>query len=274
MNISNLSLVKRSTVFALMITWLVMPVTAMAKLISSPFTASFLIQETVNFSDPTCPSSHVGGTITGTGISSLLGGVSVEAKDCITPLENSAFSFEGKMIFTISNGDEIFADYHGLFVPTGFQSIYTFKDSLFSIKGGTGGFLHATGGGKLLGGEDTLTGRGLMQVAGTISGFEIQKKKGEQAARQANELADGSSILTFTDWSGGATSAGLNSAMSPHGQTLGNYFYRDQDAQLFAVNGIPEAASLSLLGIGLASLVAVRRHRSRRMGRRIPATTR
>lgn len=59
----------------------------------------------------------------------------------------------------------------------------------------------------------------------------------------------------------------LDSGLFPHGltrgngHTLGDYFYQDQNGQMLAVNGIPESASWSLLGIGLASLVAVRRRK-------------
>ena len=78
-----------------------------------------------------------GGTITGSGMSSLLGTVSIAANDCITPVGNS-LSFEGQMTFTVSTGGEIFADYFGLFVPTRYPSIFTLKDSLFSSSNARG----------------------------------------------------------------------------------------------------------------------------------------
>src|SRR5687768_1926544 len=130
---------KRMGASALAITSVMAPLTAVE---GAALTISGIIQEHVGYR-PDC-ASQFGGTITGTGTSSLLGTVSIEANDCITPVENY-LSFEGKMIFTVSNGDEIFADYFGSFIPTNYPSIYTFKDSFFDIKGGTGNFLSARG---------------------------------------------------------------------------------------------------------------------------------
>jgi hypothetical protein len=88
----------------------------------------------------------------------------------------NSLSFEGQMIFTVSTGGEIFADYFGLFAPTGLPSIFTLKDSFFSITGRTGKFLGAKGNGKLFGTEDILSGLGLRQATGEISGFKKSKK--------------------------------------------------------------------------------------------------
>lgn len=162
-----------------------------------------------------------GGTITGSGMSSFLGTVSIAAHDCMTPTGNN-LSFDGKMTFTVSTGGEIFADYFGLFVPTRYPSIFTLKDSFFSITGGTGSFLGAKGGGKLFGMEDILSGWGLMQATGEISGFKKSKKGTE-------------SSLEFLNLAGPA----------------------DENA-IVAINELPEPGSLALLGIGLASLAFVR----------------
>ncbi|PTQ80532.1 putative secreted protein with PEP-CTERM sorting signal [Nitrosospira multiformis] len=163
-----------------------------------------------------------GGTITGSGVSSLLGSVSIATNDCITSVGNS-LSFDGQMTFTVSSGDEIFADYSGWFVPTLYPSIFTLKDSFFSITGGTGSFLGAKGGGKLFGTEDILSGWGLMQATGEISGFK-KSKKGTESSLELLNLAGPA----------------------------------DENA-IVAINELPESGSLALLGIGLASLAFVRR---------------
>lgn len=127
------------------------------------------------------------------------------------------------MTFTVSSGDEIFADYSGWFVPTRYPSIFTLKDSFFSITGGTGSFLGAKGGGKLFGTEDILSGWGLMQATGEISGFK-KSKKGMESSLELLNLAGPA----------------------------------DENA-IVAINELPESGSLALLGIGLASLAFVRR---------------
>lgn len=163
-----------------------------------------------------------GGTITGSGMSSFLGTVSIAASDCITQVGNN-LSFDGKMTFTVSSGDEIFADYSGWFIPTPYPSIFTLKDSFFSITGGTGSFLGAKGGGKLFGTEDILSGWGLMQATGEISGFK-KSKKGMESSLELLNLAGPADENTIV-----------------------------------AINELPESGSLALLGIGLASLAFVRR---------------
>ncbi len=115
-------------------------------------------------------STRFGGNVTGTGISSLLGLVSISGQDCIAPI-NDYFSFEGELTFTTRNGDELFADYSGLFTPTAYLPLFTLKDAIFEITGGTGSFSQATGGGVLVGGQNILTGLGLIQAKGSISGY-------------------------------------------------------------------------------------------------------
>jgi hypothetical protein len=127
------------------------------------------------------------------------------------------------MTFTVSSGGEIFADYFGLFVPTRYPSIFTLKDSFFSITGGTGKLLGAEGNGKLFGTEDILSGWGLMQATGEISGFK-KSKKGMESSLELLNLAGPA----------------------------------DENA-IVAINELPESGSLALLGIGLASLAFVRR---------------
>lgn len=262
MKVANLNFVKRNVASVLLTTSLMMSITAATDAMSAALTVNAIIEEETGFR-PGC-ASQFGGTITGTGTSSLLGRVSLEGNDCITPM-GTFFSFEGKMIFTVSSGDEIFADYHGLFTPTSYPSIFTFTNSFFDITGGTGNFLHADGGGKLLGGEDISTGWGVLRATGTITNFikdrdhkgknkerEDKDKDKEHKEKDKNIGIAPSDVTAIT---------GLDSGLLPTSQTLGDYFYQDQNGQLLAVNALPESGSLALLGIGLASLVVLRRRK-------------
>lgn len=224
-------------------------------------------------------SSQFGGTTTGTGISSLLGAVSIEGNDCITPIENY-LSFEGKMVFTVSNGDELFADYSGLFVPTIYPLIFSLTNSIFNITGGTGSFSKATGGGILQGGQNISTGTGLMQAKGTIFDFkkpqndkdkdededdgedEGEGKRKNKAGRQMLSLstAEGQDGSAFVDSPIDlAALANLNNSLSSNVPVLGDYYHESQNGQLFLINALPESGTLSLLGIGLAGIAVMRR---------------
>jgi hypothetical protein len=231
-----------------------------ADVMSAPLTMSAIINEQLDYA-PGCP-SLVGGTISGTGISSPLGNISLAGNDCFTPI-GTGFSFAGKMVITVSWGDELFADYSGSFTPTSNPSIFAFTNSIFKLTGGTGDFLKAKGSGKLLGGENIQTGLGFIYASGKISNFK--QGKDHTGPKQAEQRIAGEDSQTFSDGLKGIE--GLDGGLFPHGltrgngHTLGDYFYQDQNGQILAINGIPESASWSLLGIGLASLVAVRRRK-------------
>jgi hypothetical protein len=115
-----------------------------------------------------CPSKF-GGTIIGRGQGALTGPVAFISSDCITPSGTSFTFSEGKMIVIAVDGDQIFADYSGQFVPTGVGSNFVFSNATFQITGGTGTFSKATGGGTLSGGEDMVTGQGTIKLSGRIS---------------------------------------------------------------------------------------------------------
>lgn len=259
MKIADLNFVKHNVASILLTASALVSLIAATEAASTPFTVNAIIHEETGFK-PGC-TSQFGGTITGTGTSSLLGRVSVEGNDCITPQEKG-FSFEGTMTFTVSGGDEIFADYHGLFTPTSIPSIFAFTNSFFDITGGTGNFLHADGGGRLLGGEDISSGWGVLRTTGTITDFirdRDHKGKNKDNDREDNDRKDKDNKDSGTGLNNVSMVAGPDSGLFPGGQTLGDYFYQDQKGRLLAINALPESGSLALLGIGLASLMVIRR---------------
>ena len=141
--------------------------TASAHWTNTAFEVSGVIQEAAGPA-PRCQ-SQFGGTITGYGSSPLLGRVAYVANDCITP-NGAIFNFnKGRFIIMTQNGDQIYADYSGQFVPTGQGSNYVFSSASFQIVGGTGQYMFASGGGSLQGGEDMVTGAGNITLSGRIS---------------------------------------------------------------------------------------------------------
>ncbi len=240
------NLIKHLVTSALAITSVIVPLAAESALLS----ISAITHEQTGYR-PDCASGF-GGTATGSGISSPLGAVSIETNDCIAPAGNN-FSFIGEMVFTVSGGDELFADYSGSLTPTIYPSIFSLTQSVFRITGGTGNFLGASGHGTLQGIQDTATGRGLMQLTGQIAHAKKDRGKSEPLLfyQRASDSPDDSTMIY----------AGSDNSLFPGSTTLGDYFYQDQNGQLLAINALPVSGSLSLLAIGLVSFTVTRRRK-------------
>ncbi|MDB5959039.1 MAG: hypothetical protein JWP59_333 [Massilia sp.] len=134
---------------------------------TKPFKLNGAFQETPGPS-PRCP-SQFGGTIVGFGDSAVTGKVVFLSSDCITP-NGAVYNFsDGKFVILTTNGEQIFANYSGQFVPTGEGTNYVFNGATYQITGGTGKFKKASGGGTLTGGEDMATGQGTLQLNGQIT---------------------------------------------------------------------------------------------------------
>jgi hypothetical protein len=140
--------------------------TASADNASKPFELAGTLQE-IPGPSLRC-ASHFGGTILGGGDSALLGKVVFIATDCITPMGTLYNFSDGRFIITTANGDQVYANYSGQFVPTGAGTQYVFSDATFQITGGTGKYFRASGGGSLTGGEDMATGQGNVKLSGQI----------------------------------------------------------------------------------------------------------
>lgn len=251
---ANQNFAKRNSVSTLLSMSVIGISASITDVMSSPLAITAIMHETVipTYLNPSSRcTSPLEGTVTGNGASPLLGKVSFEANDCITPVGNY-FSFDGEMVLTLSSGDEIFFDYHGLFVPTIYPSIYTLSNVSFDINGGTGNFNDVKGKGTLLGGEDLQSGWGALQISGNISNFKISKDYSSPIT--AYELMAGTAndpISTIVELN--------NNLISSPTTTLGDYFQYGQGGQVLAENPLPEASSWALLGIGLASLAWTRR---------------
>ena len=156
----------RNVVPVALLAILMTPTAALSDETSRPFKASVETHEQPGFR-PDCPSKF-GGTTTGTGKSTHMGKVSLNAIDCVTPMEDH-FIFEGTFTLTAANGDTVTGGYKGAFVPADAGSRYSLSSAKFEITGGTGRFHGAKGIAELKGDQDIATGKGKIEADGTIS---------------------------------------------------------------------------------------------------------
>jgi hypothetical protein len=109
------------------------------------------------------------GDISGTGVATHLGKVTLVSRDCINPANETgtAFSFiSDELVITVANGDQIRATYSGTLTFEGAVGVIT---GGYQIDGGTGRYLQASGAGSVQGVEDLSTGKGNVRLTGTIS---------------------------------------------------------------------------------------------------------
>lgn len=155
-----------NAIAAFLLSALIFPAVALAGPTNVPLKLRLTTQEQVGFT-PDCPSKF-GGVLTGTGNATHMGKVSLQARDCITPMENH-FTFKGTFELTAANRDKLTGNYSGSFMPVNGGPTYSLADAVLQITGGTGRFSKATGSAELEGTQNLETGKGKMEADGTIS---------------------------------------------------------------------------------------------------------
>ncbi len=133
-----------------------------------PFKAAIAITETIQ--QIGLPQCILVGDISGIGLATRLGKVALDSSDCINPTDQTftAFSFFSShvVLTVVANGDQIFATYSGTLTFEGTVGVIT---GGYQFVGGTGRYLQASGAGAVQGVEDLSTGKGNVQLTGTIS---------------------------------------------------------------------------------------------------------
>jgi len=100
-------------------------------------------------------------------VATHLGKVTLVSSDCINPISATAFSFfSNQLVLTVTEADKIVATYNGVLTAEGAVGVIT---GGYQIVGGTGRYSQATGAGTVQGVEDMSTGKGQVQLTGTIS---------------------------------------------------------------------------------------------------------
>ena len=116
---------------------------------------------------PQCAST-LGGKLAGHGETADGTPVAFVGGDCFAQ-SGATFTFSnGKFILLYPNGDQIFANYSGQFVPTGAGTAYVMNGGTFTITGGSGTYVRALGGGYLSGTEDLSNGAGTIALSGHV----------------------------------------------------------------------------------------------------------
>ena len=130
-----------------------------------PFKATVAITELIQPGDQ----CFLEGDISGTGLATHLGKVTLVSSDCINPANETGtkFSFfSNELVITVvANGDQIRAAYSGSLTFEGTVGVIS---GGYQNVGGTGRFSHASGAGAVQGVKE-ITGHGSVQLTGTIS---------------------------------------------------------------------------------------------------------
>ena len=129
-----------------------------------PFKATFTGSST---SGPGGPCAALRSDIAGGGHATHLGNFTTVQHHCFD-LSDPTFAFtDGFYTFTGANGDTIFGTYHGHLVPIGGPVFEIVGE--FTIEGGTGRFVGATGGGPASGTTNVATGVPTLILDGVTS---------------------------------------------------------------------------------------------------------
>ncbi len=131
----------------------------------APFKATIAIVETIEtVGSPPC---LLLGNISGTGVASHGGKVTVASTDCINPMNATSFSFASeRVVLSVASGEQIWARYAGTLAVEGPIGVIA---GGYEVIGGTGRFTRAKGAGTIQGIEDMTTGKGQIQLVGTIA---------------------------------------------------------------------------------------------------------
>jgi hypothetical protein len=129
-----------------------------------PFKATFTGNST---SGPGGPCAALRSDILGGGHATHLGNFTTVQHHCFDPGDPTFAFTEGFYTFTGANGDTIFGTYHGNLVPFA-PPVFAIVGE-FTIEGGTGRFVGATGGGTASGTLNVATGVTTVMLDGVIS---------------------------------------------------------------------------------------------------------
>jgi hypothetical protein len=129
-----------------------------------PFKATFTGNST---SGPGAPCAVLRSDIVGGGHATHLGNFTTVQHHCFDPGDPSGAFTDGFYTFTGANGDTIFGTYHGHLVPIA-PPVFAIVGE-FTIEGGTGRFVGATGGGTASGTLNVATGVPALMLDGVIS---------------------------------------------------------------------------------------------------------
>jgi hypothetical protein len=96
-----------------------------------------------------------------------MGAITAKAFVC-QKLDPTDLAFTGQFTYTAANGDTVSGTFFGRLAPVS-RTLYQLQGEQFTITGGTGRFVGASGGGVVTGSVDLATGEGVHQLDGSIS---------------------------------------------------------------------------------------------------------